>query len=106
MGKSVFADLDNLSVVARFFITDSKRAWTISVEKGQLIGIERDSASLHEFSYDLDARTLLQVVSGALSPQQAFFLGKVKIQGDTLKGLKLAMIFDRFIRSYPFNSTL
>ncbi len=106
IGKSIFADLDNLSVVVRFFITDGERGWTISLEKGQLIRIERGSAPAHTFSYNLDAQTLLQVVSGTVSPQKAFFTGKVKIQGDTLKGLKLAMIFDRFIRAYPFTCAL
>ncbi len=102
IGRSIFADLNNLSIVVEFFITDGAHAWTLTLERGQLVRIEKGASPLHEVSYDLDTHTLLQVVSGVLSPQKAFFLGKAKIKGDKLKGLKLAMIFDRFIKEYPY----
>ena len=104
IGRSIFADLDNLNIVVSFFITDSVPEWTITLKGGQLMRIEKGSSSPHEISYVLDGETLLEIVSGVLSPQKAFFLGRVKIRGDKLKGLKLAMIFDRFIKEYPFSS--
>ncbi len=104
IGRSIFADLDNLNIVVSFLITDSTRKWTLVLAGGQLIRIEKGASLQHEVSYGLDTRTLLEVVSGTLSPQKAFFLGKAAIRGDKLKGLKLAMIFDRFIKEYPFTA--
>ena len=102
IGRSIFADLNNLNIVVCFFITDRMPEWTITLQGGQLMHIEKGFSSSHEIAYVLDGKTFLEIVSGILTPQKAFFLGRVKIEGDKLKGLKLAMIFDRFIKEYPF----
>lgn len=105
IGKSIFAELDNLDIILGFSITDGVGVWTITLEGGLLIQIGKGASHLQEVSYDMDSQTFLQIVSGVLSPQKAFFLGKTKIRGDKLKGLKLAMIFDRFIKKYPFSKS-
>ena len=101
-GKSIFAELDNLHVVFSFYFTDTEETWTVSIVEGRIEKIDNESESVHEVSFGLDYETFIQIVSGKMTPQESFFKNLSNIDGDILKGLKLASIFERFIREFPF----
>jgi thioester reductase-like protein len=102
MGKSIFAELDNLNIIVSFCFIDIDKKWTLKLERGRLVQIDNKFSETSEVIYKLDCETFYRIVSGVLSPQQSFFKNMSRIEGDTLKGLKLAAIFDRFIKQYPF----
>jgi len=101
--KSIFADMDNLTLRFGFHITNTQQSYSLLIEQGCLSSIGTDGANDNEAVFELDSRTLLEIASGALPPQQAFFASRIKIQGDTLKGLKLVPIFEKFIQQHPFD---
>jgi len=103
IGKSIFADMDNLTLRFGFYITNTLQSYSLFIEQGRLSSIETESVDDNEAVFELDSRTLLEIASGALPPQQAFFASRIKIQGDTLKGLKLVPIFEKFIQQHPFD---
>ncbi len=102
-GKSIFAELDNLDTVLSFYFTDSEETWTVCFDNGRIVNVHNELSSGNEVLFELDTETFFQIVSGQLSPQESFFMSRSKIQGDTLKGLKLSSIFERFIKQYPFS---
>jgi putative sterol carrier protein len=104
VGQSIFADIDNLTLRIGFHFTDTQQKYCLLIEQGVLSSIETDRTDDSEALFELDAPTLLEVVSGELSPQEAFFAGRIEILGDTLKGLKLVPIFQKFIQQHPFAS--
>ena len=102
VGQSIFADIDNLTLHIGFHFTDTQQKYSLLIEQGCLSSIETDRTDDSEALFELDAPTLLEVVSGDLYPQEAFFAGRIEILGDTLKGLKLVPIFQKFIQQHPF----
>lgn len=100
--KSVFAELDNLSIVLSFYFTDCKERWTLTLEQGRIVGIEKGPFDNPEVLFELDSNTFSQIIAGYLSPQQSFYMNRSKIEGDILKGLKLAAIFESFIKQFPY----
>ncbi|MFZ5568800.1 MAG: SDR family oxidoreductase [Thermodesulfobacteriota bacterium] len=102
MGRSIFADLDNLNACIGFLFTDSREKWTIEIKNGKLQQIRPLLPDRSQVNYELGDDTFAHIISGTLTPQEAFFTNKSKIKGDALKGLKLAAIFDRFIKQYPY----
>jgi putative sterol carrier protein len=102
IGKSIFADIDNLTLRFGFYITNMQQSYSLLIEKGCLKSIETYRTDDTETLFELDARTLLEIAAGELPPQEAFFTGRIEILGDTLKGLKLVPIFQKFIQQHPF----
>jgi putative sterol carrier protein len=102
VGQSIFADIDNLTLRFGFHMTDTQQSYSLFIEQGVLRSIEADRTEDTETLFELDAPTLLEIASGELAPQDAFFAGRVEILGDTLKGLKLVPIFQKFIQQHPF----
>jgi predicted lipid carrier protein YhbT len=52
-------------------------------------------------TYQTDPVTIEAVVQGRLSPQEAFFARRLAIQGNPETALKLAVLFDQFLRETP-----
>lgn len=103
LGKSLVARIESLHLVLAFSIEgEGGGDWTLVLEGGKLAEINEGSKEGVEIRYRLDEHSFLEVVSGKLSPQKAFFSGRVKIEGDILKALKMAVIFQGFFREYPF----
>ena len=42
------------------------------------------------------------MVQGRTTAQQAFFTRRIDIEGDVEKGLKLAVLFEHFVKEYPY----
>jgi predicted lipid carrier protein YhbT len=76
----------------------------LDVRDGELQTISRNGMPA-DCRYTVDAPTLLSIVAGKLSPQQAFFQRRVDIAGDVAVGLKTAAILSQFFRTFPFQPT-
>ena len=101
--QSPFAQMEDLSVCLVFCLSGPGGGeWTLSFVRGQLIEVLPKKTSRAGICYSLNTTTFFQIASGQLNPQQAFFQGKVKLEGDTLTALKMATILTEFFSAYPF----
>jgi len=53
--------------------------------------------------FSLDADTLLEIVSGSLTPDRAFFDLRVEIEGDIVLGLQLSTVLEPFFQTRPYS---
>jgi hypothetical protein len=72
--------------------------WSCRWQQGDLAYVRRGLEPHAAVTYQLDTATLQAVLIGQLSPQQAFFEERISISGDVETGLKLAVLFERFLR--------
>jgi putative sterol carrier protein len=75
--------------------------WTLEIKQGMLLSISPDSA-MAECSYWMNAATFEKVVRGVYRPEEAFFDGRINIQGNMEKGLKVAAALAEFCKTYPY----
>jgi thioester reductase-like protein/putative sterol carrier protein len=82
------------------FVLDIRGAnggqWTCHRENRSEMRVARGHAADAEITYRTDVETFKALASGSETPQDAFFAGKVEIEGNMEKGLKLAVLFERF----------
>jgi thioester reductase-like protein len=76
--------------------------WLCRWVGGELVEVQRDPCCQSEVGYRMDVDAFAAIVRGTQSPQQAFFEQRLEMIGDVEKGLKLAMLFEEFIREFPF----
>ena len=76
--------------------------WRCRFCQGDLVEVVRGAACEADVVYRGDVQTLADVVRRRCSPSAAFFDRRFDIEGDIELGLKLATIFDRFVREHPF----
>jgi len=102
VNQPLIPNLKNLSAVISMNIQDEKNShWVLELKGGMLTAISQDSINA-ECSYQLDAATFEEIARGHYQPQQAFFDGRVNIQGNIEKGLQVATALSEFCKSYPF----
>lgn len=77
-------------------------AWTLVVESGRLEAVVPGAADA-PCTFALDAGTLLEVATGALAPDKAFFDLRIEIEGDVALGLQLSTVLEPFFQQYPFH---
>jgi len=75
--------------------------WTLTLQDGVLTRIAQ-AAESGDCKYSLSARTFLSIAAAELSPQKAFFAGRVKIAGDMETGLKIATLLGKFFVDHPY----
>jgi len=75
--------------------------WSCRLRSGQSM-IRRGLATETEVIYRMDRATFEAVVRGRQSPQDAFLARNIEIKGDLEKGLKLAVLFDHFVKECPY----
>jgi putative sterol carrier protein len=96
-------DLETLDASCRINVTDAPDgAWTLVIERGRLTRVEREGP-VPEAIFNLSAETLLEVVTGELSPQQAFFSQRIDLEGDLETGMKLSIVLAPFFKRFPFH---
>jgi thioester reductase-like protein len=71
--------------------------WSCSWRKGVLVYVKRGLEAGAAVTYQTDTATFHSVVSGLLTPQEAFFEQRVSIKGDLETALKLAVLFGQFL---------
>ncbi len=77
-------------------------AWSLRWAGGNLVSVGRGPEPAAAVTYRMDVATFGAVVSGRLSPHDAFLARQVEIEGDVEKGLKLAVLFGHFVQEFPF----
>jgi nucleoside-diphosphate-sugar epimerase/predicted lipid carrier protein YhbT len=76
--------------------------WSCQWTHGELTYVRRGLEDHAEVTYQTDLATFEAVVQGCLTPQQAFFEHRIAIRGDLETALKLAVLFDQFLRENPY----
>ncbi len=105
MGKlhqQLVKDLKGLSTVVSLTIHDGEtETWVLEITQGTLGSVSRGPAP-SECSFVMDAATFEEIAKGRYQPQQAFFEGRVNIEGNMEKALQVATALTEFCKSYPF----
>ena len=102
--KSLLPSLKSYSAQFAICIDDPQpRPWQLRLQQGVLTSIDRGGHS-PQCTFGLDSHTFLDIAAGAITPQRAFFAGKVKISGDIETGLKLATLLGKFFADHPFQA--
>ncbi len=101
-GQLLIEDLHNLSCRFAYRQTEpGGEAWQLEISEGRLVYVGRERRD-SGCCFACDEKTLLEVVSAALSPQDAFFDLRIEIEGDMELGLKLSTVLAPFFERYPF----
>jgi predicted lipid carrier protein YhbT len=105
LNQSLLPDLRRLSSRFAIVVRDSPEPhWALEVDQGVLTAISRNGMPT-ECQFTLGLPTFLELVSGRLAPQQAFFRREVEISGNVELGLRIAAILAQFFRKFPFVPT-
>jgi nucleoside-diphosphate-sugar epimerase len=78
--------------------------WVLRWVEGELHSVRRARAALAEVAFRLDPATFSRIVTGRLSVREAFFAKRIEITGHVEKGLKLAVLFEQFVRESPYRA--
>jgi thioester reductase-like protein len=78
--------------------------WVCRVSNGRVDEVLRQPVRAADVSYRLDVPTFAAVVAGRQSPQAAFFARRIEIRGRVETGLKLAALFARFVKEFPYTA--
>jgi nucleoside-diphosphate-sugar epimerase len=105
LSRSVLGSVP-IEATLKFVISGSSGGnWTCKLSGGKVVSIERDSALPHDVEFRLDAQTFAAIVTGKQTPQVAFFRRRIEISGNIERGLKLAMLFNQFVREFPYDAS-
>ncbi len=72
--------------------------WSCRWTRGEFAYVQRGLEKQAAVVYQTDSDTFQAVVSGRETPQQAFFEQRITLTGDLETGLKLAFLFNQFLR--------
>ena len=101
-GQLLISGLKSLSCALGVVIDDlDAGGWTLVVEAGRLSTIVRGITGATAV-FRLDVRTLLDIATGVLPPDKAFFDLRIEIEGDVALGLQLSTVLEPFFRQFPF----
>ena len=75
--------------------------WSCEWVDGQFREVKRGLSRKAQVVYRLDTGTLADVVAGRVTPQQAFFERNIEFRGNLETALKLAVLFDFFLKESP-----
>lgn len=101
-GQLLIPGLRSLSCSLGVVLEDmADSAWTLAVESGQLVSIDAGIADA-QCVFRLDSGTLLEIATGALAPDRAFFDLRIEIEGDIALGLQLSTVLAPFFQQHPF----
>jgi len=70
----------------------------------RMLSVQRGRTADADVTYRMEAATFDALVQGRETTQQAFFEGRIDIDGDMEKGLKLAMLIEQFLAERPQRS--
>ncbi len=101
-GQLLIPGLRSLSCALGVALTDMDDAvWTLVVEAGCLAAIEEGAAQA-QCVFILESGTLLEIVTGTLAPDRAFFDLRIEIEGDIALGLQLSTVLAPFFIQHAF----
>jgi nucleoside-diphosphate-sugar epimerase len=76
--------------------------WSCSWNAGQLLEVRRGLDAAADVTYRMDVSTFDEIVHGRQSLHQLFFAQQIEIDGDVERALKLAVMFDQFLKEIPY----
>jgi nucleoside-diphosphate-sugar epimerase len=76
--------------------------WSAHCRGGALLHLERGIDPDAEVVYRMDAATFAAIVRGRQTPPEAFLARRIDIDGDLEKALKLAVLFELFVKECPY----
>jgi Male sterility protein/SCP-2 sterol transfer family len=101
--RSLLARVVGLSVTVGLEVSGPGGGrWSCRWDKGDLTQVSRGPADGAAVTYRTDAPTFAAVVQGRTTAQQAFFTRRIGIEGDVEKALKLAVLFECFVKENPY----
>ena len=75
--------------------------WVLELREGMLTSISHDPAGI-EWRFLTDADTFKKIVKGLYPPEQAFFDGRVNIEGNMEKALQASATLCEFLKNFPY----
>ena len=101
-GQLLIPGLRSLSCALGVSLSDvTDGPWTLVIEAGRLAAIQNgldDASSV----FLLDSGTLLEIATGTLAPDRAFFDLRIEIEGDIALSLQLSTVLEPFFKQHPF----
>jgi len=79
--------------------------WVLELREGMLTSISHDPAGI-EWRFLTDADTFKKIVKGLYPPEQAFFEGRVNIEGNMEKALQASATLCEFLKNFPYEEKL
>lgn len=102
--QRLLPNLRKLSAQFRIVLQESSPMhWALRIEEGVLTAVSQNGLP-PQCTFVLPEAVFLDIVSGRLSPQYAFFKRMIEIQGDLEKGLSLAYVLSDFFVRYPYRA--
>lgn len=101
-GQLLIPGLRSLTCALGVQLTDMDQAeWTLEIESGRLQSV-RPGLERSHCVFCLDSGTLLEVATGTLAPDRAFFDLRIEIEGDVALGLQLSTVLEPFFKEHSF----
>lgn len=95
VNNSPISKIPNLSAIIQFEITDrGKGIWYVVVENGFVTEVTKEMFEKPTCVFILDSETFLSILRREITPQKAFFKGKVTIKGNMLLALKMNILVE------------
>lgn len=84
-----------LNAIIQFEITDGGNGtWNVVVENGFVKEVTQQVLEQPTCAFLLESNTFLSIIKREITPQKAFFTGKVNIKGDILLALKMNILVE------------
>lgn len=104
-GELLLPGLRSLNCSLGVRVTDlQEAAWVLVIQSGRLEAVMAGIGHA-QCAFCLDTGTLLEVATGALAPDKAFFDLRIEIEGDMALGLQLSTVLEPFFQLYPYHLT-
>lgn len=93
INNSPMAQIDGLTKKVQFDIHgENAGKWTLVLEDGVVKEVVKGNGIIPHCTLSMSGETFMAVVRQEISPHQAFFEEKIKVGGDVMLGLKIAVL--------------
>lgn len=93
VNNSPIPKISSLNAIIQFEITDNGNGiWNIVIENGFVKEVTNNALVKPTCTFTLDSNTFLSILRREITPQKAFFKGKVDIKGNMLLALKMNIL--------------
>jgi len=101
-GRSSLARVTGLDISVRFVIEGTRDAdWWCRFEHGRLVEVCPTGDRRADVTYRTRPAAFWRAVAGEVSGASLFLSGEARMEGDIERGLKFAMLLERFVREFP-----
>jgi hypothetical protein len=101
--RSLLARTSGLSVTVGLEVSGPGGGrWSCRWDGGELTRVVRGPGAGADVAYRTDAPTFAAVVRGRTTAREAFFARRINVEGDVEKALKLAVLFEHFVKENPY----